>query len=311
MCSDEEQTRRLTAVVCTPATGQRVIDVNLECNLESAARGLVQSCSTNENQRFCYESASNYTNSVVANCPRLSTYSGYQCTDSCRNALQNLKSYVGCCLNTRYYHTLATFSNFLEAGLWSACSVTLPGLCTNSSLTLGFALNRNCSNAYLNEQMITQIYCSAEVFKPYIDVFQQCGNSYYYEYYINLCRVNENNEFCYRIAPNITNYPQAVESQCNLDFTQGCTQTCQTALNTFKTRVGCCVKYFNATVSGPTFPKATNPALWSACGISFPESCQSTVLSDTNQPDGSAIALHLTPFGFTILLLLSALFTIM
>ena len=74
MCSDEEQTRRLTAVVCTPATGQRIIDVNLECNLESVARALVQSCSTNENQRFCYESASNYTNSVVANCPRLSTY---------------------------------------------------------------------------------------------------------------------------------------------------------------------------------------------------------------------------------------------
>ena len=303
MCSVEEQNRRLTAVVCIPSTGQRIVDVYLGCKRESAARGLVQMCIRNENQRFCYDvavRASNYTNSVTTNCPRLSTYSGYQCTDPCRDALQNLKSNVGCCLNTELYNTSATFSNFLNTSLWSACRISRPGFCSDSSLRLGSVTSRNCSNAHLNEQLLTQIYCSAEVFKPYIDVFQQCGYSNYYDSYVNQCRVNENNEFCYKVAKNITDYLRAVESQCHLNFTQGCTHSCQAALNTFETTSGCCVQYFNA-----TFPNATNPALWSACGISFPESCPSTVLLDTNQSGGSAIALHF--LNITILLILSAL----
>ena len=286
-CSDEEQTRRLTAVVCNPVTGQRIVDVYLECNRDTTARGLVHSCIRNENQSFCFDvavGASDYTNFVMTNCPRLSTYSGYQCTNSCRDALQNLKWNIGCCLNTRNYNASATFSNFLDAGLWSACRISRPGFCTDSTLMLGSVTSRNCSNEYLNEQMITQIYCSAEVFKPYIDVFQQCGFPSYYDYYINLCRVNENNEFCYRIASNVANYLRAIESQCHLDFTQGCFHSCQAALNNFKTAFGCCV---NATISGSTVPNAINPAFWSACGISFPENCRSTLLFKSANPPSS------------------------
>ena len=87
-------------------------------------------------------------------------------------------------------------------------------------------------------------------------------------------------------------YQQEVESQClKMDFTQECTNSCQAALNTFKTALGCCVKYTSN----------INRALWSACGIPFPEFCPSTLCLSPPinqvipQPDHQLLAL-IAPF---------------
>ena len=111
------------------------------------------------------------TNSVTENCPRLSNYSEYQCTNSCRDALQNLKSNLGCCLNN-LYNTISPSSNFLNTGLWSACRVIHPDFCHNSTLILGSVTSNNCSGSYLYEQLYAQVYCIAEVFQPFLDLYQ-------------------------------------------------------------------------------------------------------------------------------------------
>lgn len=296
-CSTEEFFRRDSAVLCDPsndANGQLVVDIYTECNYDRnvarAIRSLVQSCSRDENGRFCFElrqNASNYTNSVTTNCPRLNTYSGYNCTDSCRDALQDLKSNIGCCLNDLYNTTLP-FSNFLNAGLWSACGVISPDFCGDSTLTPGSVIaNGNCSDFNdLIEQLYSRFYCNADVFRLYLDNYQQCGYHDQYDLFINLCRVTENDELCGVLVTstisNASSYLGAVNSEClQQNFTQGCTHTCQTALNNVKSTIGCCVNLYNS------FPNATNPALWSACGISFPsaELCPSTLLS-TNRSSG-------------------------
>ena len=113
------------------------------------------------------------------------------------------------------------------------------------------------------------------------------------------CGINENNNFCgllqYSSIPNVTSYPQAVESQCQLALTHRCNHSCQTALENFKAAVGCCVNYFNATISGDSFNNATNPDLWSVCGIPIPMFCPNPLLSEitkqpmANQPNGSIV----------------------
>ena len=156
ICSMDEFSRRQLAVLCDPSNdgnGQQLVDIYNECtydaNVASAARSLVQSCSRDENGRFCYQlgqNASNYTSSVTTNCPRLSNYSEHQCTHSCRDALQNLKSNLGCCLND-LYNTTSPSSNFLNTGLWSACGVNRPDFCSDSTLTQGsVTTSGNCSD---------------------------------------------------------------------------------------------------------------------------------------------------------------------
>ena len=145
--------------------------------------------------------------------------------------------------------------------------------------------NHNCSNTYFSQRLYAQFYCNADAFKPILDTYVQFGCIGIYETFVMVCGINENNEFCGLLeatsTQNITSYLLLVESQCQLENLQGCTLSCQTALNNFKTAVGCCVMYFNT-----TFPSATNPALWSAGGIPIPDFCPSTLIS-TNQRVGS------------------------
>ena len=321
MCSTEEFARRRSTVSCNPSIGQIIVDIYAECSTESEIRNIVQSCSWNENGRFCYElrqNASNYTNSVETNCQYQSNYSGYQCTDSCRDALQNLKSNIGCC------HL--SFSNRLNTGLWSACGVIHPNFCNDSTLTLGSVTDTgNCSDfSDLNKQLYRQFYCSGEVSHSFLDVYRQCGYQDYYDIFIDTCRVNEIDELCavITIHPNVTLdlALQAVESDCLLNSTQGCTHSCQTALDYLKSTIGCCVTLYST-----IFPNATNPVLWLACSIPFPaaELCPSTLLS-SNQSSGptasSSVTTSLTTSSYNsastlhspniiLLLIFSALFT--
>ena len=187
-CSTDEYTRRYFAIFCDPSNdgyGQPLVDIYAECILDET-RKLVHECSRDENGRFCYElrhNASNYTNSVTTNCP--STYSvtesTYQCTDPCRDALENLKSNIGCCLND-LYNTTSPSSNFLNTRLWSACGIIRPDFCSGSTLTQGSLSSSNCKSDYSKWlERLYQFHCNVDIFYPYLDLFQQCEYHEYYE----------------------------------------------------------------------------------------------------------------------------------
>ena len=294
------------AASCDPNYGQRIVDIYLNCNGNYAinARSIVGLCSRNENGRFCYEFLANsnrfisfnYTNSLQSNCPSLYSYSNYECTDLCRDALQNLKSNVGCCLNS-FYNISAYDSTYqyTNAGLWSACSVIPPRVCQVSTLTLGSATtSRNCSSAEVHKQLHTQTTCNAQVFQPTLDIYKQCSRQVY-EVFIRYCGLNANNQLCLVLLNN--SYPQAVESQCQ-NYTQGCTRSCHTALDTLKTALGCCVNVFNATYTN--YRNTTDPALWSACGIPTPGFCPSTLLSQSTGSPSDSTAVPSTTRALTV-----------
>ena len=120
-CSSDEFTRRQSAVLCNPSNDgyeHPLVDIYNECTIE--ARFLVQSCTQGENGMFCYElrqNASNYVTTLMENCPCLSNYSEYQCTNSCRDALQNSKSNLGCCFSVLFNASSSPLSNFLNTSL--------------------------------------------------------------------------------------------------------------------------------------------------------------------------------------------------
>ena len=279
---------------------QHYINVHQECNWTN---GTTQgsSCTRDENQRFCdlNQDASILLHAVTENCPRQIEYSRYQCTNSCMNAIQNLKSKLGCCVNDRNYST-NHFYWITNAALWSACGISSPGFCNSTISLITTGASHTCSNASFNEKLYAQFYCNTEGYKQIADVFvRHCGWSDFWSTLIMSCGINENNNFCgllqYSSIPNVTSYPQAVESQCQLALTHRCNHSCQTALENFKAAVGCCVNYFNATISGDSFNNATNPDLWSACGIPVPMFCPNPLLSEitkqpmANQPNGSIV----------------------
>ena len=310
-CSHEEAVRRINAAGCDPNYGQRIVDIYLNCNgnsnYTSDARRSVRSCSSNENGRFCYEFGApqlffNYTQPLRSNCPNLSSYSNYECTDLCRVALQNFKSNVGCCLSSYYNISVYDRSNFYNnPGLWSACSVSPPSFCQASTLTLSsVATRRTCSGVEVIEQIYTQANCNARLFQPILDIYKQCySNSGLAEHFIQQCGLNENNQLCAVALYNNNSYPQAVKSECQ-DYNQGCTRSCYTALNTFKAALGCCLHFYKL---DRDFLSTTNPALWSACGIPIPGICPSTLLPQSN----SALSLEFPNITvmFVLLLLLN------
>ena len=295
--TDWEFNRDVTNAWCIPndlneSPGYHYVNVLRECNwINGSTR--VSLCTRDENQRLCdlNQNASTVLNAVTASCPRQIEYSGYQCTNSCMNAIQNLKSKYGCCLNN-YNRSNSYFYQVTNAALWSACGISSPGFCNSTISLMTTGTSHTCSNESYYEKLHAQFYCNTEGYKRIADVtVQHCGWSDFWSTLIMSCGINENNNFCgllqYNI-PNVTSYPQAVESQCQLALTHRCTHSCQTALNNFKAAVGCCVNYFNATITGESFNNATNPDLWSACGIPIPMFCPNPLLSEiTNQPSDS------------------------
>ena len=293
VCSIEEIFLRQYAVICDPsyATGQIMVDSSLGCNdgLDAARRD-VGLCSRNKNGQFCYhfdlrrQQFYNYARNVSLNCPSLSSYSNYECTDLCRVSLQNLSSNLGCCLNSIY--NISTSNYWTNGDLWAACSVNSPDFCRNSTLTLtlrNVTANRNCSEIYSH----MPLYCNAQYFKPLLDIYKQCRNPVY-EMFTILCGLNENNQLCVQFQ-NSSLQLVTIQSQCH-DYVHGCTHSCHTAINTFKTTLGCCVniynasqynyEYYNITIREYNGTDPTDPDLWSACGIPTPGFCPSTLLSD-------------------------------
>ena len=294
ICSGTELYLRVNTAICNPNIGQRFVDIALDCNsYTSNARRFVGLCSRNENGRFCFESqhlSFNYTNAVESNCPSLSSYLNYECSDSCRVALQNFKSNIGCCLNSLFNISADDSRNkYNRAGLWSACSVSPPSICQASTLTLGSGTtSRNCSNAEALEEFYTQIYCNSQSYQPVLDIYIQC-ESPHYEESVAICGLSERNQLCAVLFNN--SYPQAVYFQCQ-NYTQGCTPSCHAALNAFKAAMGCCVNFYN--ISGLDFYNVTNPALWSACGIPTPGFCTSTLVSQPTRSPNDSTALPTT-----------------
>ena len=304
VCSNEELGRRFDTAVCDPNFGQRVVDFYLGCNDTTNARGVIGSCSRNENERFCFEFgrgqvlSSNYTNPLQSSCPSLNDYSNYECTDTCRAALQSLKSNVGCCLNSHY--NISVDLQYNNAGLWSACSVHPPSSCQASTLTVDSGtIRRNCSRAEFTAQYYMQVLCNAQIYQSILDLYTQCERPEP-QSTIAVCGLNENNQRCWQFINDPT-----VVSQCQ-NYTQGCTRSCQTALNTFKTALGCCVNIYN--------DNRTNPALWSACGITIPGSCPSTLSSQpttlSSQPTRSSAPLRLDFPNITVMFILFVLLSI-
>ena len=178
VCSDEDVFLRTYTAACDPNLGQRFVDIyncyckdcSLSPNGDNAfdARRFIGLCSRNENGRFCSEfrqSLSNYTDHLQSNCPFLDSYSDYECTDMCHSTLQSLKSNIGCCLNSLFnisdYDSNYQFNN---AGLWSACSVSPPGFCRATNLTLGSGTtSHKCS---IENRFEKPIYKSFAMDKP-------------------------------------------------------------------------------------------------------------------------------------------------
>ena len=87
----EEFNQNLVNAWCNPNDPNgHYVDVLQECNMTGDAISWVYYCSRDENQRFCSGTTQdpyNDLSSAMENCPNRREYFGYQCTNSCRDAL--------------------------------------------------------------------------------------------------------------------------------------------------------------------------------------------------------------------------------
>jgi len=114
---------------------------------------------------------------------------------------------------------------------------------------------RSCS------QLQHAAVCGSSYAQSYIDVLSRCGQQAADEIRNTEygCRTNENNRFCSEVVTS------SIMFNVTVNCTSGCSLTCRAALNSARTKMGCCATYY----FGNEF---------SSCSFSPPDHCTRSTL---------------------------------
>ena len=117
------------------------------------------------------------------------------------------------------------------------------------------------------------LLCSSGTIQSGIDAYLNCGEMDTAHYYASSCGRNELGEYCltvyYRLNTGHNTDPDLnyIDGNCSASLASGsCHANCRAQLQLLKDKLGCCSFYFIR--SSDSYRIATNPSLWSLCGIS-------------------------------------------
>ena len=272
---------------------QQLINIALGCRNESYARNVANACASNENGEFCGTATVRFlldqTQTLTA-C--LGAISSGSCPSSCRSFLQSASSTLGCCINT-YINTtdsplLEIYDEFVNNSLWNLCNVPLPAAdCGN-----GPALNPpQDSQVCTQQELFTRFAdyeCMASVGQGLVDTLLQNSRCYINaRSLVEVCRVNENNEFCAAVvgsdlidsgSSTDSDFISLVINCSSSILSSSCSSSCQNAVTNIANSHGCCVNVYNISIDGNQVPQLSY-GLWNRCGVNTPGFCSTSTLS--------------------------------
>ena len=229
------------------------------------------------------------------------------CSDECKNGLTALRTELGCCINTIYNDSESTYDSFLPLfndSLWSLCdveTVRTGGCPGGDEYTLPENPQQTCTESELGKKLLS-LSCAEAIMDTLNDFGKQCDCDVYYQYYLDLCSVDDENNFCAvrNISDDIATYITPIGQTCNTD---DCSSACKSNLQKFVVEIDCCVNSLYNSTFGATIGlnDLFDVGLLDKCDVVNPGTCDVF----TTDESGRMLA-SLGTFVFTLLLTLVA-----
>ena len=264
---------------------------------------------------YCYAATSYQLNiSYALSACYFSTGPNENCSDNCKNQLSNLRSALGCCINSvfntsrsdRYDYTKQLFGY----PLWSKCGLQTfaPEGCSG-----GEAFNlRNAERTCPHQEaraIELRLICDSSFIDEIQNVLAGQNCDVYVDYITNgACSVNRTGSFCLATEgahdSDFTNYIIPLYTNVCTDTRINCSMECRDILARFSSERGCCINsLYNSTFGftlGINQVFLGTTALFSHCGVQPPPlTCASGVR--TAPTTGGAV---MTSFGNAVMILL-------
>ena len=292
-------------------------NIALKCgsNYLAHAENFISSCSERDDGEFCYHSYFDTDYAAAAVCK--SAVNSSTCSEECRNILQTNVNGFGCCFLIIFNERLSDLilGHDVRVSL-EACNITVKPACRQiHNLTVPSDAESCTFDEYWSRTV--NYLCRVDVAQPYINaVLENSTCTPLARHQINACSRGVNNTYCLdlyggsfnptvplRIVsrnPILNNASIQCSNYSTFD-TRGCPAHCREALETAINEFGCCINFFNDTISEVTLPQFGGSVM-SACGIQSPGICKNTELHLTSGA-GSVIARAITVWIYVILCL--------
>ena len=245
-----------------------------------------------------------------------STGPGENCSESCKNHLSNLRSSLGCCINSVFNTSLSDRYDYAKDlfgyPLWSKCGLqTIPGGCRGAlSFNLRRDAQRTCPHHEVRTTDLREI-CESSFIDELQDILAGQDCDLYVDFVKNgACSVNKTGQFCLATEithdSDFTNYIIPLYNNACTDTRINCSQGCRDILARFGSNRGCCVNALHNSTFGFTLginqTFLSTPALFDHCGIPRPPiTCMSGVRTVTTT--GGAMTSSLGNVAVILLLL--------
>lgn len=278
LCTPATYLKHLRALKCNQVYGQQLVDMYLNCGYNQAALREVTNCGL-RNGKYCFDVADHaheYQRTVDSLC--FNQYGKPSCSESCQEALWDYRENVGCCINNLYNASDEPIFNDRTASniLWTACGITpIDGFCES---TLHYQVIHNTMVCVYDEVVYRNslLDCSPRYGQAFANLLRECGYSSHLRYTVNICGVNAEDRYCFEYIDDGKSAAAEVQEHCVETVDTECSETCQSALDDFKRKLGCCLNnlYNN---EDNTYFRTTSASLWKNCHVKQPGFCKTTI----------------------------------
>ena len=269
---------------------QQLLNIALGCRNDTYARNVANMCARSENGDFCGTATIRFLlDQTQSFTPCLGAVSSGSCPSSCSRFLQSASSTLGCCINT-YINTtdsplLESYEEYVNNSLWNLCNVPLPAADCGNGLPLNLSQDSQVCTLPELFTRFANYECMASVGQGLVDTLLQNSRCYFYvRRLVEVCRVNENNEFCAAVSGS--NAESSIQdsdfislvTNCSSSSSSFCSPSCQNAVTTIANSHGCCVNVYNTSIGGIQVLQLSY-GLWNRCGVDTPGFCSASTLS--------------------------------
>ena len=143
----------------------------------------------------------------------------------------------------------------------------------------------NMCSAFELENQTNSILCDPTYGQRLVEVYLKCGYNNSARERIRRCERGPNGQFCYRLKPELTEYVDAVRTNCRLPRQhqlQQCNQdypSCAPALESLKRNFGCCTNNLLNNSQSVMRGTIADPRVWTNCAVDPPPLCSDSSLT--------------------------------
>ena len=292
----------LNDALCSSGAAQRLADNDLRCgeSLENV-RSEYSTCARNENGGFCGSLA--ILNGALDGRLRLysegncsETFASDTCLPQCRSHLEDLKSILGCCIDEyiNREHVFPSSVSLIRSSnyhLWNLCDVPPPPMhCKHHGLTFyqPSTIVQNCTSLGDSSPIAFMLLCQSKYWQVYIDDLltvkeSRCSQIFLKEAENTVidCTITPDGEFCGELVQhgNYRNFISVLDSNCDqeIENATACRSTCRDELVEIKDALGCCVNFYNRSLTSMPVSESLAYTVWKSCGVETPGFCESTL----------------------------------